>query len=108
MPLYDRLCEGCQHQLIDVVEPMTPPEVPCPKCGGRTVRAWLTKPSNVIGDECDIWIKHGLCDAVTGEPRRYTSKIEIMREAKRRGFVNYTTHVPQPGSDKSPHTVRWI
>src|SRR5262245_19016640 len=107
MPMYDRICTSCRAQFIDLLEPITPPTVTC-NCGGTTERAWLSKPSAVIGDECDITIEHGLCDAVTGEPVRYTSKAEIAAEAKRRGLTPYVRHVPfSKGSDKSPHTTNW-
>ena len=107
MPMYDRVCTHCQHQMIDCLEPVNAPETPCPECGKPTQRAWLTKPSGVIGDECDVWIKHGLCNE-DGSPRRYTSKQEIRREEKRRDVVNVVRHVGKKGSDKSPHTTRWI
>jgi hypothetical protein len=55
-----------------------------------------------------VEIRHGLADPVTGEPVRYYSKSEMRREAKRRGLINLVEHVPQRGSDKSPHTVRWV
>lgn len=62
-----------------------------------------------ISDEIPggIEIKHGLCHE-DGTPRRYYSKSEIMREAKARGMTNYVVHQPVRGSDKSPHTTRWI
>lgn len=63
----------------------------------------------VVGDDIPggLEIRHGLCNA-DGTPRRYYSKTEIAREAKRRGLVNHVEHVPVPGSDKSPHTQRFV
>jgi len=62
-----------------------------------------------ISDEIPggLEIKHGLCNE-DGTPRRYYSKSEIAREAQRRGMTNYVRHVGSKGSDKSPHTVRWV
>lgn len=65
----------------------------------------------VTGDDIPggIEIKHGLCN-LDGSPRKYYSKSEINREAKKRGLVNLVTHVsdPKSGSDKNPYTTRWI
>lgn len=112
MPMYDRLCidPNCNTELIDCWEPIEAPSVPCTKCGKPTERAWIGKPSNVIGDAIPggIWIRHGLCDPETGAPRKYYSKSEIAAEAKRRGLVNRVEHTPTPGSDRSQHTTKWV
>jgi hypothetical protein len=110
MPMYDRVCTKCETQLIDCWEPITAPIVECPKCHSATDRAWLAKPSNVIGDDIPggVWVRHGLCDPVTGEPRKYYSRSEIAAEAKRRGLVNLVEHIPEQGSDKARHTTRWV
>jgi hypothetical protein len=52
-------------------------------------------------------IEHGLCHE-DGTPRTYYSKTEINREAKRRGWTPFVRHVGERGSDKSPHTSRWV
>jgi hypothetical protein len=80
-------------------------------CGEPTERAWfqLGHTANVIGDDIPggIEIRHGLCDEVTGEPRRYYSKSEIAREAARRGLVQRVEHTTAPGTDKNKHTTKW-
>lgn len=109
MPMYDRLCPMCETQQIDCWEPVTAPTVPCTACGEPTVRAWLTKPANVIGDDIPggVLIRHGLCNE-DGSPRRYYTKSDIAAEAKRRGLVNVVRHAPETrDSDKSRHTTRW-
>lgn len=65
--------------------------------------------SNVIGDDIPggILIRHGICNE-DGTPRKYYSKSEMTKEAKRRGLVNLVEHVTEPGTDKSKHTTRWI
>lgn len=65
--------------------------------------------SSVIGDDIPggLEIRHGLCNE-DGSPRRYYSKTEIAKEAKRRGLVNIVEHVPEPGSDKSKYTSKWV
>lgn len=111
MPMYDLKCSACAHEQIDVLEPIDTNEHDrvCPHCGlySRVIRAWLTKPSGVIGDECDVEVRHGLC-APDGTPRRFTSKAEMAREAKARGLVNHVEHIGSQGSDRSKHTSRWI
>lgn len=109
MPFYDRACSTCGREEIDVYEKIDTPVYPCGVmgCKGQMVRAWLTKPSNVIGDECDVMVKHGICHE-DGTPRHYRFKSEMRAEAKRRGFENYVVHEGARGSDKSPHTSRWI
>jgi len=65
--------------------------------------------NSAIGDDIPggIEIRHGLCN-IDGSPRVYYSHSEIRREAEKRGLTNVVTHVPKPGSDRSPHTSRWI
>jgi hypothetical protein len=110
-------CGTCGRELIDVFAKVeerqrlcgTPVqacggEIPCP---GIMERMWMTKPPAVIGDEIDITIRHGLCSE-DGTPRRYTSKSEIAREAKRRNLYNRVEHRGAKGGDKSKFTTRHI
>ena len=107
MPIFDRTCDACGEAMIDCFEPVTPPDVPCRKCGAATRRTWFAKPSNVISDECDVTVYHGICNP-DGTPRRYRSKQEMREEAARRGMTNHVVHMGSKGSDKSRHTSRWI
>lgn len=125
MPMYDRECQKCGQIKLDCWEPIETPDPKCERwvdpidgsfpyygdvgshCMGTMKRVWLAKPSAVIGDECDVWAQHGLCNE-DGSPRHYTSKQEMSREAARRGLTNYVTHLPGKGTDKSKHTVRWV
>jgi len=110
MPMYDLLCQTCGKESIDVLMPIAEREQPC-ECGGTMVRAWLTKPGGVIGDDIPggYEVKHGLCHE-DGTPRKFYSKSEMARAAKERGLTNYVVHVPSPGSDKNRkgHTSRWV
>jgi len=119
MPMYDRQCDACGAIETDCWEPISAPDRSCARdvpddiigwdvtCTGTMKRVWLAKPSAVIGDECDVWVQHGLCNA-DGSPQHFTSKQEMSREAARRGLTNYVTHQPGKGTDKSKHTVRWV
>lgn len=108
MPMYDRVCPD-GHTMIDCWEKIDTTDVPCNECHKMTERTWLSKPANVIGDDIPggIWIRHGLCNE-DGSPRKYYSKSEIATEAKKRDLVQAIRHAPEPGSDKSKHTTRWI
>ena len=87
----------------------------CSKCGKElVVGEWPFCPHGV-GSNCVIQdsieggveIKHGLCWP-DGTPKKYYSKTEINKEAKKRGLTNLVEHVTPPGTDKSKHTTRWI
>lgn len=104
MPFYDLTCPSA-HTQRDVYLPVGV-RPPCAECGQPTSTLWDT-PCAVIGDECDVTIRHGLCHD-DGSPRRYRSRSEIRREAQARGMTNYVEHVPARESDKSPHTTRWV
>ena len=107
MPMYDLICRACNTQQIDVLQPIQCEQSLC-ACGAQFERAWLTKPANVIGDECDVSIRHGLCNE-DGTPRRFRSKQDIKRTAKEKGWTPYVVHQGiDAGTDKSPFTSRWI
>jgi hypothetical protein len=118
MPNYDLRCDACARIQTDVIEPLNAPRPLCNadagevggihmQCLGRMQRVWLPGcPASVIGDETDVWIKHGLCHE-DGSPQHFTSKAAIAKEAERRGMTNYVVHQPLRSSDKNPNTVRW-
>jgi hypothetical protein len=87
----------------------TDPDPDCPTCGAPTEREFtLTgKAPCVVGDECDVTVEHGICHA-DGTPKRYTSKADMRAAAKALGWTNVVEHKPMPGSDRSPHTTRWV
>ena len=101
-PLYDRACNDCGWVGIDIIEPITAGVVLCPACGEPTVRAWLTKPSNVIGDAIDLWSRNG-----EKHPVHFRSKIEHKRWLKEKGYAVKDEHIGLQGSDKSPHSTKW-
>ena len=61
---------------------------------------------NAVGDECDVWIRHGICND-DGTPKHYTSKEDIKKAAKKAGLTNMVRHVGEIGTDKARHTTRW-
>lgn len=88
------MCENCGKELVVGDWPF------CPHGQGH---------SNVITDDIPggIEIKHGICHE-DGTPRKFYSKSDIAKAAKAAGLVNRVEHVTAPGTDKSPHTTRWI
>ena len=110
MPLYDRRCNKCGTELRDVWEAVNYLAFDCreAECAGQMERVWLcSKAPGVISDECDVWVRHGICNP-DGTPRHYRFKSEMRAEAKRRGMENHVQHLGSKGGDKSPHTSRWV
>lgn len=86
-----------------------PPRCPFCRANERVgrVEGRASASAAVIGDECDVVIRHGICNP-DGTPKRYTSKSDMRQAARALGLENRVEHVPLPGTDKSPHTSRWI
>lgn len=80
----------------------------CGDCGASTVEDGdlYGKAPCVVGDECDVWVRHGICNP-DGTPKHYTSKAAMREAATALGLENRVRHIPMRGSDKSPHTTRW-
>ncbi len=106
MPYYDRKCGSCEKLYIDCWEPITAPAHAC-ECGQPTQRVLLPNGRKAIPDECDVWVKHGICNE-DGTPRHYRSKSEMRRVARERGLEPYVQHIGTKGGDRSVHTSRWI
>jgi hypothetical protein len=106
LTLIDTKCWRCGHKKYDVFVVLGQPYPDCEKCGGECERLYEAgSTAGVVGDECDVWIRHALCNA-DGSPRRYTSRQEIAREAAKRGWTNHVEHVAVE-SDKNKHTQRF-
>ena len=109
--LIDTVCSGCGHRFYDVfVDRVNRIYDACSRCGAATSRLWdFGSTAQVHQDSIEggVLIEHGLCHP-GGEPRRYYSKSEMVREAKRRGLVNVVEHKTDRGTDKSPNTQRWV
>lgn len=103
MPMYDFACRGC-GATFDALEPLGRRFVDCRECGGIALaeKVWISRASNVIGDECDIVQENGF-----REPRRFSSKAERLRALKEVGCAEMVRHTPVLGTDKSPHTKSW-
>lgn len=104
MPMYDYECSTCKLKKINELRKISEKEIPC-TCGAMMVRVWSTT-AHVLGDEIDVEIKHGLCNA-DGTPRRWRSREALNKAAEQRGLTNFVEHKPAPGTDKSKHTMNW-
>ncbi len=108
MPVFDRRCNACGTERIDVYEAVKQADPVC-DCGGTLEKMWAAPPA-VIQDSIEggLWIRHGLCHP-DGSPKRYDSKSDIRRAEKASGWANHVEHKPESrGSDKSKHTSRWV
>lgn len=104
MPFYDRLCRACGTPQIDCFEPIDAPVVLCGECGEPTERAWIGRPSNVIGDECDFIAHNGV-----KTPTRITSKSDYARLLKQGGWrikdteaIGDTSYMPESQRRRFP------
>ena len=84
MPRYDLICKECKTEQRDIVHSIHNNHPTCSKCGGENETLWSQAPS-VASDECDVYIKHGLCWS-DGTPRRFRSKSEIKQAAFEKGL----------------------
>lgn len=105
--MIDLKCGTCSRIQLDHLErdeDKTRPDC----CGTSMERVFLpTNRGQVIGDECDVWVKNGICNS-DGTPKHYTSKSQMRKAAEAAGQTNFVRHVGSKGSDKSKHTTHWI
>lgn len=101
-------CESCKNRATKLFWTHDPTP-PCDTCGGPLVEFYGQdrKAATVIGDEIDLMVPHGVCHA-DGTPRRFRSRSELARALKAANLENVVRHMPLRGSDRSPHTTRWI
>lgn len=106
MRLLDLKCATCDRTVMDHLE--RDEDKSRPDCCGVTMeRVFLpTGRGQVQGDECDVWVKHGICNP-DGSARHFTSKQDMRRAADAAGQTNYVEHKGTKGGDRSRHTSRW-
>jgi hypothetical protein len=99
---YDQHCLACGWVGTIWAVPYTHP--PCPLCAGATERAYVSGYS-FVGDEIPggQWVEN-----LGHEPVFIESKSQLKHEREMRGLEPMVRHVGTPGSDKSPHTTKWI
>lgn len=102
MPFYDRKCSACDWIAIDVLESVRAEAPACPSCGAVTERAWFTKASTVIGDECDFVQHNG-----TKEPIHFRSRSKFNHWMREHNYRVKDRHITTGGTDKSKFTTNW-
>lgn len=105
MPRFDQRCLTCGWTGEVVTQPFEHP--PCPECHGATERYYPIggTTNGVIGDEFigGKWIEN-----LGHQPVFIESRSQLKREMEARGLQPMVRHRPLQGSDKSPHTTRWV
>lgn len=79
-----------------------------PFCGGRNNHGFpIGGGLTIIGDE---WQGGGsrTFENIDSVPRTFENKSQWKRFMAERGLVNRVEHKPMPGSDRSPHTQRFV
>lgn len=83
------VCENCKLDVMSIV--IHDKALWCWSCHNGTKLGIGGAAPAVHGDECDVWINHGICND-DGSPKRYRSKAEIKQAAYEKGlFQGYDT-----------------
>jgi len=101
MPMFDISCR-CGWTADDV---FTHRDLPaCPECGGETNKLWKTGAfPNVIDDTINETVEN-----LASTPITFTSRSEKRLYLKQHGISEKVRHVGVQGSDRNPHTSRWV
>jgi hypothetical protein len=83
----------------------------CEDCGSVMERVWLQGSCHgVVGDDIKggvFYARNGMCHP-DGSPRAFTSMSDLKKFGKELGLKNHVEHQGSKGSDKSPHTQRFV
>lgn len=105
MPIYSFRClsDSCGKIEDHLVKYGNTPT--CRDCGNSTEKVWVGSMPNIIDDTINETIEN-----LSATPQHFTSRSEKRIWLKSHGFEEHVRHVglPGEGSDKSPHTSRWV
>lgn len=104
MPMYDRKCDACGLIQMDCYEIVAAPDRVC-RCGGTLHRVWLGSAAHVVDDS---WPGGKFFEHVSHTGETFYSRTELKRYLQATGQMPYVRHQGTQGSDKSPHTSRWV
>ena len=93
------ICEHCQQDATKVGLVIHGSELWCRPCFNLT-KLGVETAHGVVGDEIDVWVKHGLCWD-DGSPRHFRSRKEMNEVAASKGMVNMVRTPTTPGPN--PH-----
>lgn len=103
MPLFDFRCQSCQHVFEAFSKYDDRPS--CPLCQSGTEKIWIGRSTAIVPDGVPGGF---VIENLDTEPRTFYSKSEYRNELKARGLRIRDRHVGLQGSDRSPHTSRWV
>lgn len=92
------ICEHCHEDATKVGLVIHDTELWCRPCHDAT-KGVVNEAHGVVGDEIDIYVKHGLCWD-DGTPRRFRSRKEMNRVAAEKGMVNMVRTATTPGPNR--------
>lgn len=78
MPLYDYRCDDCL-EIRERIAKVDDVLLDCDRCGGITKRIFSS--GYYINPDIDY-----VTDNVTGEPKRYTSRVQLHKDLQERGL----------------------
>lgn len=93
------ICDHCKEDATKIGLVIHDRELWCRVCIAEE-KGLIGLAHGVVGDEIDIWVRHGLCNP-DGSPRRFRSRKEMAAVAKERGMVNMVRTATTPGPN--PH-----
>lgn len=117
MRMIDCRCPECGDIYVDVLLRAKDDKgeyiYPSCRCGATVERVHLQGAEGgthgIVTDQVPggIYVKNALCHS-DGTPRRFDSKSEMHKFAKKKGYMNLVQHQGGKGGDKSKHTQRFI
>lgn len=93
------ICEHCGEDATKLGLVIHGSELWCRPCHDLT-KLGINTAHGVVGDEIDIWVKHGLCHD-DGSPRHFRSRKDMNAVAKSKNMVNMVRTPTTPGPN--PH-----
>ena len=106
MPMYDFTCASCESAVERFVPLACRNDAHVCACGGglRRVLAAGRAPT-MVPDSIPGGV---VIENLTRHPKRYYSRSAIRLAQEIAEVKPFVRHMGSPGSDRSPHTTRWI
>ena len=90
------VCEHCGQDATHLGLVIHDKELWCRVCQTISQGDPANPSHSVVGDEIDVWVKHGLCWP-NGDPRHFRSRKEMNAVAASKGMVNMVRTRTTPG-----------
>ena len=105
MPVYDFACTACGLAEERIVSMASRDAQTCTRCHAPLTRCFIGRAPTMIPDSIPGGV---VVENLTPQPKRFYSRTEINDEMRVHGVRAHVRHVGVQGSDKNPHTTRWI